>query len=433
MLPQANLLIMAPVASGRLQALRDLLATMNRQPGFADPENAVIPFGRFEGLHVARLMILEDPAPDDIRVYGITPEPFAPSLAFLIDCDGSADEFLAALADRCAPGLRRLFSHCDGYREESDLLTWMKQHQRKAIAAYVNWIGRTVRQIHEEARLYDLLSAHLDANAGHLAGKPAQQLRRELIDFVRTQQGKGTITLSPPQPTPLGWWLQNMLHAVAVPLGLLVVSPLLLLYLPLFLWLLRRHETRDPEILARPDAKRRVAIAALEDHDVTNPYLVLGYLKPGLFRLSTVLFLLLLVNYAARHIYGRGRLTRVRTIHFARWVFINGTNQMFFASNYDGSLDSYMDDFINKVGWGLNILFSNGVGYPKTDWLIHGGSSVEQKFEFYLQRHQLPVQVWYKAYPGLTAFDLMRNALIREGLERPTMTDAEVREWLQLL
>ena len=92
-----------------------------------------------------------------------------------------------------------------------------------------------------------------------------------------------------------------------------------------------------------------------------------------------------------------------------------------------------MDDFINKVAWGLNLLFSNGVGYPRTDWLLTGGASDEQKFKYYLFRHQLPVQVWYKAYPGLTAFDLMRNSRIREGIERLSMTDDEIREWLNLL
>ena len=37
-----------------------------------------------------------------------------------------------------------------------------------------------------------------------------------------------------------------------------------------------------------------------------------------------------------------------------------------------------MDDFINKVGWGLNLLFSNGVGWPRTRWLVHGGARIEQ-------------------------------------------------------
>ena len=29
-----------------------------------------------------------------------------------------------------------------------------------------------------------------------------------------------------------------------------------------------------------------------------------------------------------------------------------------------------MDDFINKVGFGLNVVFSDGVGYPRTRWLL---------------------------------------------------------------
>jgi hypothetical protein len=147
----------------------------------------------------------------------------------------------------------------------------------------------------------------------------------------------------------------------------------------------------------------------------------------------TTIVLLSVVDYGARHLFNRGHLARVKTIHFARWVFLNHRKQMFFASNYDGSLEAYMDDFINKVGWGLNLLFSNGVGYPKTSWLIQGGSDNEQKFEYYIFRHQLPVDVWYKAYPGLTGFDLLRNSLIRDGLTRSDMTDDEVREWLNLI
>ena len=40
---------------------------------------------------------------------------------------------------------------------------------------------------------------------------------------------------------------------------------------------------------------------------------------------------------------------------------------MIFCSNYDGSVESYMDDFINKTGFGLNASFSNGIGYPRTE------------------------------------------------------------------
>jgi hypothetical protein len=211
-----------------------------------------------------------------------------------------------------------------------------------------------------------------------------------------------------------------------------LLLPFALLFSPLFLWLLRRHETTDPQIVPRPDPAGRADIARREDHDVTNPYIVIGCLKPGLFRLGTASLLLAIVDYGVRHIYNRGHIGRVQTIHFARWVFLNRHRQVFFASNYDGSQESYMDDFINKVGWGLNLLFSNGVGYPKTNWLIEDGASNEQKFEYYIFRHQLPVDVWYKAYPGLTAFDLKRNGLIRDGLSKRAMTDDEARQWLNL-
>ncbi|HZC43344.1 MAG TPA: hypothetical protein VE195_04160, partial [Acidobacteriaceae bacterium] len=137
-------------------------------------------------------------------------------------------------------------------------------------------------------------------------------------------------------------------------------------------------------------------------------------------------------DYTARHIFNRGRLARVTTIQFARWVFLDGKRRVIFASNYDGSLESYMDDFINKVAFGLNLVFSNGLGYPRTRWLILDGAKDEQTFKEFLRRHQMPTQVWYNAYPGLTALDKKRNALIREGLERSSMTDSEVKEWLQL-
>lgn len=433
MLPQSNLLIMAPIARGRGDDLRALLATMNQRPGFADPENSLVAFGSFDRLHLARFVILEDPTPDDLRVYGLATRSFPATLGFLADCDGSAEECLAELVSRCGTGLRTIFSHCEGFIPDGDLLHWLQRHREQPAAAYVNWIGRTVRQIREEAALYDAVAAHLDTNAVALAAETPQRVWRQLIEFVEVEKRARRIVLSRPEPTPFGWRMRNLLNLVGVPLVLLLASPLLILYLPVFLWLLRHHETRDPEILTRPESGHREAIATLEDNDVTNPYIVLGYLKPGWFRLSTVIFLLWIVDYGARHIYNRGHLGRVHTIHFARWVFLNNRRQMFFASNYDGSLDSYMDDFINKVAWGLNLLFSNGVGYPRTDWLLIGGASDEQKFKYYLFRHQLPVQVWYKAYPGLTAFDLLRNARLHEGLERSSMTDDEIREWLNLL
>jgi hypothetical protein len=106
---------------------------------------------------------------------------------------------------------------------------------------------------------------------------------------------------------------------------------------------------------------------------------------------------------------------------------------MIFFSNYDGSVESYMDDFINKTGFGLNASFSNGIGYPRTNWLVRDGCIDERNYKEYLRRHTLPSQVWYKAYPGLGAVDLERNTRIRRGLEMSSVTDEQAREWVALL
>jgi hypothetical protein len=430
MTPQGNFLVMAPIAAGREARLRELMAAMNRSPGIVDPLNALLPFGRFDRLHFARLVILTDPTAGDIAVYGVKVPQLAPTLALFGDCDGSGAAMLREMADRAGAGLRQIFSCCEGFDAAADLYDWMRRHGQKPLAAYVNTRGRTVRQIREEAALHDALAAYLGPRAA--AVREPQDLRGDLVAYAAAQRQAGALVLREPEPTPFLWWLGNLAHAVGGGLLLLLLTPFVLLLLPLFLWRLRRHETIDPEILPRPDTARRAEIARHEDYDTTNPYIVIGCLKPGLFRRGTVIALLWVVDYGARHFYNRGHLARVKTIHFARWVFLNRRQQMFFASNYDGSLESYMDDFINKVGWGLNLLFSNGVGYPRTNWLIEGGASNEQKFEYYIFRHQLPIDVWYKAYPGLTGFDLIRNSLIRQGLEQPAMTDDEARQWLNL-
>jgi hypothetical protein len=223
---------------------------------------------------------------------------------------------------------------------------------------------------------------------------------------VNAEQQADRLTLTALEPTPLAWRLRKLLHGMGVPRVLLLLTPLVLLYLPVFIFQLRRRERQDPEIIPRPDPNHVKKLADLEDHDITNQFSAIGSVKPGLFRRWTLTFILWFSDYATRHIYNRGRLTRVNTIHFARWVFLDDKQRLLFASNYDGSLESYMDDFINKLAWGLNLVFSNGVSYPRTNWLILGGAKDEQKFKYYIRRHQLATEVWYNAHPGLTAFDL---------------------------
>ena len=146
MTPQSTFMILAPLVEEHEASLATLLASMNGTAGMADPHNDIMPFGRFERLHVARFVIVKSETATDISAYGIKPGDWPPSLALLGDVDGPAEAFLAELAARCGAGLRRLFAHCRGFAADTELLPWMRQHSVIPAATYVNWFGRTVVQ-----------------------------------------------------------------------------------------------------------------------------------------------------------------------------------------------------------------------------------------------------------------------------------------------
>lgn len=433
MTPQAHFMILAAVVPTREAALRHLLASMNDGPGRVKASNALIPFVQFETLHFARLLILDDQTSEDVRLYGLPVSTYPLYFVFLGDIDGTEQDFLHELAQRAPAGLRVLFSCCEGFTHDTHLVDWMQQHRSTPVANYVNTRGRTVRQIHQEAALRLALENRLVQVSKALQALSPREIHTQLARYIATAQAAGLLALSPPQPTPVGWWFANLLHLVGMPLLLLLASPLLLVVAPFYLMRLRYQEKTDPEYFPAVDLAYTDTLALAEDHEATNQFSAIGSLKPGWLRLATALGVLLTVNYAARHLARPGRLGRIRTIHTARWAFIKGTRRVAFFSNYDGSVESYMDDFINKTGFGLNASFGNGIGYPRTRWLVLDGCADECKYKEFLRRHTLPTQVWYKAYPGLTAIDLERNTRIRRGLENKAMSDQQLCEWLALL
>jgi hypothetical protein len=405
---------------------------MNTGPGQADPHNRLLPFARFESLHFARFAILEDATHGDVAAHGLAPGSLPTYLAFLGDCDGDGGRQLDEFARAARTGLLEVFSHCKDAPDGAGLAAWLRAHDQPIAAAYANWTGRTVRRIREERAIVEALATRLRMLESTAPGQ-LQSVRRQLVDFVAGERREGRLRVAPDPPTPFGWRLRNLAHAVAIPVLGLIALPFMILYAPLFAWQLRRREKADPEIAPAPEVAHVAELATFEDRGVTNAFTALGSVKPGAFRRWLVVVLVALLDYAARHVYGRGHLTRVQTIHFARWVFIDDRKRLLFASNYDGILESYMDDFINKVAWGLNLVFSNGVGYPRTRWLVQGGARNSQAFKNYLRRHQVANSVWYKANAGLTALDLARHTRIREGLERAAMSDREIEDWLRLL
>jgi hypothetical protein len=428
MTPQVELSVVCRVLAGHVEPLHALLDSMGRRPA----DNEVVPFGRLAAVHFARVLLLDEAAAP-------AGEPFPTQLVLMADVDGPLEERLTELVDAAGDGLDRLFGHCEGYPagdrvDRDERLAFLRAHHVRSDAYYTNTIGRTVEQIHREELLRQAIEDYLETRRDW-CDLPATQVRSAIQDFVGRDEPLAWVRTTA-AGRDLACQLREVLWLGLVPLLALVVAlallPALLLVGAVYVAILRWQEVHEPVSTETPSAAHVRALTALEDHGPQNQFSVVGVVKPSRFRRLTLRAVLFLTDYGARHLFNHANLAGVKTIHFARWTPIDGRRRMVFASNYDGSLESYMDDFIDKVWWGLNATFSSGQGYPRTEFLLFGGSRDELAFKRILRLRQVPTQVWYSAYPHLTALNIETNSRIRAGLHG-RMGAAGAARWLALL
>ncbi|HEY8742191.1 MAG TPA: hypothetical protein VIU62_03785, partial [Chloroflexota bacterium] len=231
-------------------------------------------------------------------------------------------------------------------------------------------------------------------------------------------------------PLELSFRVGEALHKYGVLVLLLVLLPALIPAALAWLIVLRIHELRDPPPAIKLDPARLRALGEREDFGVQNAISTLAEIKPGGFWKLTATIFLGVANYSSRHIFTNGSLSGLTTVHFARLMKLDKGRKVLFTSYYDGSLESYMNDFVDQVAWVLNSVFGNQNGYPRTRWLVLGGARDEQGFKAFLRGHQIPTQVWYSAYGDLAAVNADNNARIRAGLYGD-MSETEAAEWLQ--
>lgn len=210
-----------------------------------------------------------------------------------------------------------------------------------------------------------------------------------------------------------------------------ILITLSLIFIAFVYFSLRKLEESDiPDDIA-PSHLKMSLIRDREDHAYQNHLAGVSLMKGGFIRQITIRVIFWLITVLAVRLYRPGFLGDIGSIHFARWFMIPGTNRLLFFSNYGGSWESYLEDFITKANFGLTGVWSNTIGFPKTSNLIFEGASDGDRFKRWARRQQNPTWCWYTGYPTLTTARIRTNAAIRQGLASIS-SETEARDWLML-
>lgn len=225
--------------------------------------------------------------------------------------------------------------------------------------------------------------------------------------------------------TTLSW----IVYAAA---GALVSTALgIALVVGLFLLVLRWHEIKD-KVDERPAKISKLKeIARLENAPgyAMNHITAVTPMKTGWFRKLTLAVALAGIGKLVQHWYRPGFVLNMGTIHYARWFRLPGSEMLVFFSNYDGSWESYLEDFITKAHKGQTAAWSNGRGFPPARYLINGGAEDGARFKRWVRRQQQVTPFWFARFPHLTTEQIRNNAVIHDGLMRAA-TDAAAEAWL---
>ncbi len=178
---------------------------------------------------------------------------------------------------------------------------------------------------------------------------------------------------------------------------------------------LRQLEKRDPSDFALPEQSNYGRVTAKENQLRQNHMFSVSRIKPSRMRSVFLRGALWFIKLAAVYKNQPGVLSIINSIHFARWVRIPKTKQLLFFSNYGGSWESYLEDFITKGSEGLTGVWSNTENFPPTQYLTEGGAQLSEPFKYWARQQQLPTPFWYVAYPNITTGDIRKNAEIRQG------------------
>jgi hypothetical protein len=388
--------------------------------------NAVFRPSDLPDTHFMRFVIIED-------------RELPAMLAWEVNHDGHPADYLALVASK-TPAIDAVFECCVGYptprdRDYDTRTAWLLARTLRANAFYTGYRGVPRNKVLNDRRVHDAIRAALDAHGGRaaFAGLPGCEIQRRLYEHVRVTHPDLDLSGNDSQEAR---WLIGKVLAIAVLLVLLV--PILLVAVPWYLVLRGKERSDEVDVNTRPvhDDKD---LSKFEDKVTQNQLTHLVDIKPGWFRLTTLRVILRALDVIARVYSVRGDLGGIESIHFARWVIlfdrrrgVTKRHRLVFFSNYDGSWESYLGEFVDRAAYGLTGVWSNTVGFPRSKNLLGAGARDEEAFKQWTRHHQIETQVWWSGVPDSTVQNIRNDVWIRQNLDRG-LGDEEVNAWLRKL
>jgi deferrochelatase/peroxidase EfeB len=223
----------------------------------------------------------------------------------------------------------------------------------------------------------------------------------------------------------VGWYEVFLMAALATTV---LLSIAVLAAAAGYAWLRHREKTDVCDDMA-PSAKHVEKLMSRETFGAQNHLAASSIVKPGWFRRLTLRVGLWAVGFNAAYWSRPSFLGPTAVIHFARWILLPGTNKLLFMSNYDGAWETYLEDFIQNSHEGVTGIWSNTLGYPRTESLFWKGATDGDRFKWWARRQQHPSWFWYVAYPKLSMARIRTNAAIRQGIAT-ARTEADAADWL---
>jgi hypothetical protein len=266
-----------------------------------------------------------------------------------------------------------------------------------------------------------------------------EQVRAMVRDFlVREQANNPELNIAPSPPAKRDLRLIALGAGTLAAIGLTAWKAPRALLIPLTLGgaftatLLVKEMIDARQLASEPPPPDISDLVQREDVQVQNQMTHIALVKPGPFRRWTLKAVLTSVNFLAETYWNKGKLGDIPTIHFARWMLIDNDRRLLFFSNFDGSWENYLGDFVDRASVGLTGVWSNTQHFPAARWLVFEGARDVDRFKAWTRRHQVPTQVWYSAHPDYTVTNILNAIAVRDGALRD-LDPAATEEWLRRL